>query len=205
MPYAVADLCFEDQVERAFDACLQHYGHVDALFNCAGISGRRFGDGPLHECSLEGWRTTLEVNLQSMFLMSRAVLRHWMESRRRGAILNMASVVAESPEPKHFATHAYATSKGAVFSLTRALASYYAPHGIRVNAISPGLVRTPMSQRAQSDSDLLKYMESKQALSRGMMEPEEIARTALFLLSDDSKHITGQVVSIDGGWSVTPI
>jgi NAD(P)-dependent dehydrogenase (short-subunit alcohol dehydrogenase family) len=137
--------------------------------------------------------------------MSRAVLRHWMERHSGGSILNMASVVAKSPEPKHFATHAYATGKGAVCSLTRALAAYYAPHGIRVNAISPGLVRTPMSLRAQSDPELLQYMESKQPLSRGMMEPEDIARLALFLLSEDSRNITGQIVGIDGGWSVTSI
>ena len=109
---------------------------------------------------------------------------------------------AMSPEPEHFATHAYAASKGAVIALTTAMASYYFRHGIRVNAIAPGLVRTPMSARAQGDSALLAFMAGKQSLSGGMLEPDDIADAALFLLSDRARHITGVVLTVDGGWAV---
>ena len=120
----------------------------------------------------------------------------------RGAILNMGSVSAEFPEPRHFATHAYAAGKGAVVALSKSMAAYYAPHLIRVNVIAPGLVRTPMSARAQGSPELLEFMRRKQPLTDGMMEPDNIARTALFLLSDDARAISGDVVKVDGGWSV---
>jgi NAD(P)-dependent dehydrogenase (short-subunit alcohol dehydrogenase family) len=197
------DLRDESGVERALQTCLARFGRVDALFNVAGISGRRFGDGPVHECSLEGWEVTLATNVRSMFLMCRAVIRYWLASQQEGAILNMASVLAFSPDATHFATHSYAASKGAVISLTRAMAAYYAPHKIRVNAIAPALVRTPMSIRAQSDPAVVEYVAQKQPLSGGMLEPCEVAKAALFLLGKDSRYITGQVMTIDGGWSVS--
>lgn len=196
----IADLREEQAVDAAVAACLDRHGHIDALFNVVGISGRRFGDGPLHECSLEGWRTVMESNVTTAFLLSRAVLRHWLATKAEGAILHMTSVSAFSPEPQHFATHAYAASKGSLISLTQAMAAYYAPHGIRVNAIAPGLVRTPMSRRAQEDPEILSFIEHKQPLSGGMLDAADVARAALFLLGEESRHITGQVLAVDGGW-----
>lgn len=197
---AIADLRDPDAVREAVDACLKQHGRIDALFNVAGISGRRFGDGPLHEATLEGWNTVLESNVTTAFLLSKCVLLHWLETGRGGAILNMASVLAFSPEPRHFATHAYAASKGALISMTQSMASYYAPHGIRVNAVAPGLVRTPMSQRAQQNPEILDFIARKQPLSDGMLDAVDIAEAALFLLGEESRHITGQVLSVDGGW-----
>lgn len=201
--YHACDLREEVGSAAAFDACLQRFGAVDAVFNVAGISGRRFGDGPLHECSAEGWDITLDTNVRSMFLMCRAALRYWLGAARPGVILNMASVLAFSPEPQHFATHAYAASKGAIVSMSRAMAAYYAPHKIRVNAIAPGLVRTPMSARAQSDARLMEFVARKQPLSGGMLDAADVAATALFLLGDQSRRLTGQVVGVDGGWAVS--
>src|SRR4029077_3615505 len=105
--YYAGDLREESVVAEALTACLNRFGAVDAVFNVAGISGRRFGDGPLHECSAEGWDTTLDTNVRSMFLMCRAALQYWLGAARPGVILNMSSVLAFSPEPQHFATHAY--------------------------------------------------------------------------------------------------
>lgn len=201
--FVAGDLRIESTADRAVEACLQHFGRIDALFNVAGISGRRFGDGPLHECSADGWDITLAANVRTMFLMSRAVLRHWMAESRTGAILNMTSVLAFAPEPEHFATHAYAASKGAILSLTRSMAAYYAPHSIRVNAIAPGLVRTPMSARAQSNEEVLEFVAVKQPLARGMLDASDVAEAALFLLRDRSKHITGAVLTVDGGWTIS--
>jgi len=199
----VGDLSHDGVADAAINRCLDRHGRIDALFNVAGMSGRSFGDGPLHECSEAGWDTTLANNVRSMFLVSRGVLRHFLDIGRGGAILNMASVVARSPEPEHFATHAYAASKGAVLALTRSLAAYYAPHGVRVNAISPGLVATPMSRRAQSDEAIVEFMSRKQPLANGLLPAASIAEAAVFLLSPAARHITGQEIVVDGGWEVS--
>jgi NAD(P)-dependent dehydrogenase (short-subunit alcohol dehydrogenase family) len=201
--YYACDLRDEQAVGQALTACLNRFGGVDAVFNVAGISGRKFGDGPLHECSTEGWDVTLDSNVKSMFLVCRGILRYWLGAGRSGAILNMSSVLAFAPQAQHFATHAYAASKGAIISMSRAMAAYYAPYKIRVNVIAPALVRTPMSARAQSDEQILEFIAHKQPLSGGVLEAGDVAETALFLLGEQARHITGQVVSVDGGWSVS--
>jgi NAD(P)-dependent dehydrogenase (short-subunit alcohol dehydrogenase family) len=201
--YFVGDLREPSAAEGAFADCLKNFGRLDAVFNVAGLSGRQFGDGPVHECSVEGWDKTLEANTRPTFLMCRAAVRHWLEAGCGGTILNMASVLAFSPEPLHFSTHVYAASKGAIISMSRAMAAQYAGKGIRVNVIAPALVRTPMSARAQSDPELVEFVRQKQPLSGGILEAADVAQTALFLLSERSRHVTGQVVAVDGGWSVT--
>jgi len=197
------DLTTQGAAERALEQCVALHGRVDGVFNVAGASGRSQGDGPLHECSGEGWRYTMETNLTTTFHTCRAVLRYWLEHKQPGAVLNMSSISALSPEPRYFAAHAYAAAKGAILSLTRAIAAYYAPYGIRANCIAPGLVRTPMSRRAQADPAILEFIRGKQPLSGGILEPEDVARAALFLLSEDARHITGEVLGVDGGWAVS--
>ncbi len=206
--FHVADLTEPEAVAEAVAACVAQFGRIDALFNVAGISGRRFGDGPIHECSVEGWQTTFDNNAKTTFLMCREVVNQMLnqtisENGLRGSIVNMASVLAFAPEAEHFATHAYAASKGAVISLTRAMAAYYAPHKIRVNAVAPGLVRTPMSERAQNDPAILELMKTKQPLSENLIAAEDVAQAALFLLGDKARNITGEVLTIDGGWCVS--
>ena len=205
--YRAADLTKGEEVAAAVGACVEQWGRIDGLFNVAGISGRKFGDGPLHECTEEGWDTTLDANLKSMFLMCRAVLGQMMEQEEnakgiRGAILNMASVLAFSPERNFFAAHAYAASKGAIVSMSKAAAAYYAPHKIRVNAIAPALVETPMSKRAGEDAEIMAFMRKKQPLA-AMMTAEDVAGMAVFLLGDAARAITGDVVSVDAGWCVS--
>jgi NAD(P)-dependent dehydrogenase (short-subunit alcohol dehydrogenase family) len=143
-----------------------------------------------------------------MFLMCREVIRQMLaqpvsENGLRGTILNMASVLGFSPEPKFFATHAYAASKGAIIGMSRSMAAYYAPHKIRVNVIAPSLIRTPMSQRAQEDPEIRALMKTKQPLCEDLIEAEDVARAALFLLGDDARVITGDVLTVDAGWSVS--
>ena len=206
--YHVADLTRSGEVAAAVESCLARHGRVDALFNVAGVSGRSFGDGPVHECSEEGWEITMETNVKSVFLMCRAVIRRMLEqpvaeSGMRGSILNMSSALALSPEPKFFATHAYAASKSAIIGLTQAMAAYYAPSKIRVNAVAPGLTRTPMSLRAQQNHDLLEFMKTKQPLSEDLIEADDVARAAVFLLSDDARNVTGEVLGVDAGWRMS--
>jgi NAD(P)-dependent dehydrogenase (short-subunit alcohol dehydrogenase family) len=192
----------------AAQAVVDQVGPIDALFNVAGVSGRKWGDGPLHECTPEGWDATLDSNVKSMFLMCKAALGRMMgqpvaPNGLRGTILNMASVLGFAPQAQHFATHAYAASKGAILGMSRSMAAYYAPLKIRVNAIAPALVRTPMSLRAQGDPEILGLLKTKQPLTEGLIEAEEVARAALFLLGDDSRRITGDTLLVDAGWSVS--
>jgi len=203
-----AELTDPAAVDAVVQACVARYGRIDALFNVAGISGRRFGDGPLHECTVEGWEVTLDTNVKSQFLMCRAVLNQLLAQPiradgSRGAILNMASVLGFAPEAKHFATHAYAASKGAIIGLSKSMAAYYAPHKIRVNVIAPALIRTPMSARAQQNPVILDYMKVKQPLAEDLIEADEVAHAALFLLGDQARYITGDVLTVDAGWTVS--
>jgi len=203
-----ADLTDEDAVEAAVAACVEMLGRLDAVFNVAGISGRRVGDGPLHELTLEGWETVLTANATSHFLVSRAAVRQMLRQERdaiglRGTILNMSSVLARRPSPRFFATHAYAASKGAIEAFSLAAAASYAPEGIRINVIAPALVATPMSRRAQEDPAIRAYLAEKQPLTSGVIDADEVTGTALYLLSDDSRAVTGQVIAVDAGWSIS--
>lgn len=206
--FHAADLVEPGAADAAVQACARLHGRIDAVFNVAGISGRRFGDGPVHECSDEGWEATLEANLTSMFRVCRAAVRVLLAQDPgpdglRGSLLNMASVLALSPQSRHFATHAYAASKGAIVSMSRAMAATYAPEKIRVNVIAPALVRTPMSARAQADPAVLELMKTKQPLAGDLIDAEDVARAALFLLGPDSRAVTADVLTVDAGWSVS--
>lgn len=209
--FHVADLTIESEVIAAVQKCAAQYVRVDALFNVAGISGRRYGDGPIHECTVEGWNATLDANAKSVFLVCRETIKLMLkqsigENGLRGTILNMGSILGGiSPEPKHFATHAYAASKAAIAGLSRSMAAYYAPHKIRINVIAPSLVRTPMSLRAQEDQEIIEYMKVKHPLGEEMVDAEDVARAAMFLLGDDSRRITGDVLTVDAGWCVTNV
>ena len=206
--YLAADLSQDDAAERAVAACVERYGRLDAAFNVAGMSGRRFGDGPAHEATPAGWDATVDTNARSAFLSCRAQIGQMLRQEPgadglRGTVLNMASVLAFSPSPGLFSTHAYAASKGAIVAMTKAMAASYAPSRIRVNAIAPGLTRTPMSRRAQEDERILAFAAAKQPLVGGMLEAEDVARAAAFLLGPAARAITGEVLTVDGGWSVT--
>jgi NAD(P)-dependent dehydrogenase (short-subunit alcohol dehydrogenase family) len=203
-----ADLRREDEVEAAFAAFDARVGRLDAVYSVAGISGRRFGDGPLHETTLEGWTTVIEANATSQFLVARAGVRRMLgqdpdPAGTRGAVLLMSSALATHPAPAFFATHAYAASKGAIESLARSMAAHYAPHGIRVNVVAPSLIATPMSRRAQDDPAILAYLERKQPLAGGPIAADAVTATALHLLSPESAMVTGQVVAVDAGWGVS--
>ncbi len=206
----VGDLTAANAGESVVAQCLSKFGRVDALFNAAGLSGRRYGDGPVDDCTDEGWDLTLTHNLKITFLMCRAVIRRMLqqevaETGIRGAILNIGSVLETSPEPRHFAHHAYAAAKGGVVALSRAMAAYYAPQKIRVNVIAPALVRTPAVQPLEGDQELSQFLSKKQVLTNGLFDAEEVARAALFLLSADSRPVTGEVLHVDGGWSLAGV
>jgi NAD(P)-dependent dehydrogenase (short-subunit alcohol dehydrogenase family) len=114
-------------------------------------------------------------------------------------------VLVEAPEPRHFATHAYAAAKGAVEAMSRSMAAYYAPHGIRINVVAPGLASTPAAERTHATPELQEFVRKKQPLTGGMIDVEDVARAALFLLGAGSRAITGQVLTVDAGWRLTGV
>jgi NAD(P)-dependent dehydrogenase (short-subunit alcohol dehydrogenase family) len=192
-----------EQVERLFADAVARLGGLDVLYHLVGGSGRRLGDGPLHECSEEGWGATLDANLTSTFLTNRAAVRHFLGQSQPGVILNMASVLSIAPSPHHFDTVAYAASKGGVIALSRLAAARYAPDSIRVNVLAPGLIDTPMSTRAVRDETIRRFLRTKQPLGGGPGQPEDCSDAAVFLCSDAARFITGIVLPVDGGWCVS--
>jgi len=194
------DLTDESAVRDTIKRIAETWGVLHGLFNVAGGSGRRFGDGPVDSATLEGWHATLDLNLTSMFLMCKYATPHLLETR--GAVVNLGSVLGLVGGDEDFATHAYAAAKAGVVGLSRAMASYYAPRGLHVNVIAAGLIATPMSQRAQSDEHILSRLPQLQPLTGTLGTPDDIAATAAFLLSDDARFLTGAVLPVDGGWTV---
>jgi len=189
---------------RAIDIALDQFGAFHALYHVAGGSGRRRGDGPLHEISDDGWDFTLQLNLTSLFYSNRAAAKQFLKQGGGGAVLNMGSVLGFSPSPRFFATHAYAATKAAIVGLTRSSAAYYAPHDIRFNVIAPALVETPMARRAAGDEAILSFIATKQPLAGGRIgAPADLDAAVVYLLSDGARFVTGQVLAIDGGWSVS--
>jgi NAD(P)-dependent dehydrogenase (short-subunit alcohol dehydrogenase family) len=195
----VVDLTRPDEVAARVREVNETFGTLDGVFNVAGGSGRRYGDGPVHACTVEGWDFTLQLNLTSMFLVCKHALEYMMPAQQ-GVIINLASVLALGGHAA-FATHAYAASKGAIISFSRAMAVYYAPYHIRVNVIAPGLIDTAMSQRAQQDEHILALLPGLQPLTGALGRPEDIAHLAAFLASDAAQFITGVVIPVDGGWT----
>lgn len=190
--------------DLAIDRALARFGSFDGLYHVAGGSGRRFGDGPLHEVTDAGLDQTLDLNLKSVILSNRAALRRWVNAGQSGVILNMASVLGYSPAPRYFATHIYAAAKAAIIGFTRSAAAYYAPQNIRLNVIAPALVDTPMAQRAVHNPDILSYIRTKQPLDGGRVGvPEDLDAAAVWLMSNAARFVTGQVIAIDGGWTVS--
>lgn len=182
----------------------ERFGAFDALYHVAGGSGRRLGDGPLHEVTDAGVPATLGLNLNSVIYSNRAAVRQFLAQGTGGAVLNMGSVLGWSPSPKYFATHVYAATKSAIIGFTKSAAGYYATRGIRLNVIAPALVETPMARRAAEDGEILNFIRTKQPLDGGRIgRPDDCDGAAVYLLSDAARFVTGQVLAVDGGWTVS--
>lgn len=199
-----ADAMHAETALQAIDVCIKKFGGFDGLYHVAGGSGRKMGDGPLHELSLEGWNKTLELNLTSLMLSNQAAINQFLKQGLGGSILNMGSVLGFSPSPEHFSTHAYAAAKSAVIGFSKSVAAFYATNNIRVNVIAPALVETPMAQRAASDETVLSFIKTKQPLDGGRIgRPEDLDGLAVYFMSDQSVFTTGQVIAVDGGWALS--
>jgi NAD(P)-dependent dehydrogenase (short-subunit alcohol dehydrogenase family) len=198
------DAAQPDTASQAIELCIKKFGGFNGLYHVAGGSGRKFGDGPLHEMTLDGWNQTISLNLTSLMLSNQAAINSFMDRKISGSILNMGSVLGYAPSPKYFVTHAYAATKAAVIGFTKSIAAYYATYNIRINVLAPALVETPMAQRAAQDDLIMRFIKTKQPLDGGRIgQPEDLNGAALYFMSDFSNFTTGQVLAVDGGWSIS--
>jgi NAD(P)-dependent dehydrogenase (short-subunit alcohol dehydrogenase family) len=195
-----ADLTNAAEAEAAVAAAVERHGRLDVVVTAAGISGRRYGDGPAHTCTEEAWDRVLAGNLKSVFLTCKYAIPHLIEAGA-GSIVNISSVVGVVGGDEDFATHAYGASKGGVVALTRGIAVYYAPQGVRCNVICPGVIDTPMAFRSVGDSRIRTRLRDLQPLTGEPGLPEDVAAAALYLASPDSAFVTGAVLPVDGGWT----
>jgi len=189
-----ADLSRPDDCAAVVAAAVRAFGRLDVLLNNAGVGTMVVG-GTVESITLEHWDLAQDVNVRAMYLVSRAAVPHLRSAG--GAIVNIASVSAFRGSMDR-PSHAYAASKGAVLSLTRAMAASYGRDGIRVNAICPGTIRTRLTV------DIVDRVEQAAKEGHGIPlgrvgEPEDIARCALFLASDDASFISGAHIIADGG------
>jgi NAD(P)-dependent dehydrogenase (short-subunit alcohol dehydrogenase family) len=191
-----ADVTSEDEVGHAVDAALARFGKIDVLVNNAGICWT----GPALDMPLDTLRAMLRVNVEGVFIVSRAVLPHMM-ARHSGSVVNLASWAGKTGNA-YFA--GYSASKFAVIGLTQALAREMAPHGIRVNAICPGIVVDTAMRSAleaqQRQYGLPQTAEREKSIPLGRVSvPDDVARVAAFLASDEAAYITGESINLSGG------
>jgi NAD(P)-dependent dehydrogenase (short-subunit alcohol dehydrogenase family) len=188
------DVTDESQVTAAFDDVVARHGRVDILFNNAGIALRR----PTTELSLDDWNKVVGVNMTGVFLCAREAARRMLAGGRGGRIINTASIMGLSGGGL-YPNISYQATKGAVVNMTRALAVEWARQGIRVNAIAPTWVRTPLIRAITENPDVLKRIEDITPMGR-IAEPEELVGAVLFLASRASAMVTGHVLAVDGGF-----
>ena len=172
---------------------------IDVLVNAAGISGRRLGDGPVEECTEEAWDAVLDTNLKSVFLCCKHAIPR-LRAAGGGAIVNVSSVLGLVGGDEDFATHAYAASKAGIVGLSRAIAVHYARERIRCNVVAPGLIATPMSERAQGDERIRARLARAAAADRRLRHARRTSR-ARRSTSRPPPFVTGAVLTVDGGWT----
>ena len=181
-------------VATAFAAVVARYGRVDVLFNNAGIAVR----APTTELTLANWNKVVAVNMTGVFLCAREAARHMLAAGRGGRIVNTASIMGVSGGGL-YPNISYQATKGAVVNMTRALAVEWARQGIRVNAIAPTWVRTPLTRAITEKPELVRRIEELTPMGR-LAEPDEMVGAVLFLASRASAMVTGHVLAVDGGF-----
>ena len=188
------DVASPESATRFIEAAETTLGRLDVLVNSAGI--REIV--PVLDLSFEEWQRVISVNLSGTFLPSQAFARRLVSQGKAGRIVNLASVLGLMAAPKRAA---YTASKHGVVGLTRQMALELGEKNIRVNAVAPGVVRTPLTERYFQDPEQAQTIRDVHALGR-WAEPQEIATAILFLAAEENGFITGTVLTVDGGWTI---
>ena len=188
------DVTKKQEIEKMVKDVVDKFGKVDILVNNAGIAAFK----PFLEMTEEEWDRTLDINLKGYFLCSQACAKE-MVKQKSGTIINIASVAMGQVGIGFSTLVHYCASKGGIVGMTEALAAELAPYNIRVNAVSPGMIETPMMDPIKQDPKTMEAMLAKVPMNR-VGKPEEVSELVLFLASDKSSYMTGSVVVIDGGW-----
>ncbi|MBW1759900.1 MAG: glucose 1-dehydrogenase [Deltaproteobacteria bacterium] len=185
-----------NQRQEMLDQALKAYGKVDVLVNNAATNPHF---GPMLTIDGGAWDKTFEVNVKGYFGMIQLVAGHLQERKAKGSIVNVASVVGTMAAPMQ---GVYAMTKAAVISMTKTLAMELGGAGIRVNAIAPGLIETKFAQALVDNDEIRSSILQRTAAGR-VGQPRDIAGGAVYLASDESDYVTGDVMVIDGGWTLT--
>jgi len=192
------DVAEPADVRRAVERTVAAFGKLNVLYNNAGIFWAGKGDGLVHELADEMWEKIVGVNLKGVYLCCKFAVPELIKAGG-GSIVNISSLAGTRGAPR---AHAYSAAKGGVIALTYAMAAAYAPQNIRVNAIAPGVIDTPINQPGwEADPEKLPNTLKRIPLGR-VGQPEDVVRLGIFLASDESAWITGTVQRVDGGMSI---
>lgn len=188
------DVTDEKAVAGFIETAASRLGHIDVLVNSAGLRQVK----PVLELSLQDWNRVMGVNITGVFLCSQAFARHLVRAGRPGAIVNLASTLGVMAGTERTA---YVASKHAVVGLTKEMAMELGEKGIRVNAVGPGAIRTPLSESSFQDPEYVRRIRSIHSGLGRWGETHEIAKAILFLASDDASFVAGTTLLVDGGWT----
>lgn len=190
------DMSREESAQLLLDAAVNHFGRLDIMVNNAGMEV----PAPSHEMTLENWQRIIDVNLTGYFLGARAALKYFVDNKIKGNVINLSSVHEQIPWPTF--AH-YAASKGGIKMLNQTLALEYAPLGIRVNAIGPGAINTPINKEKMNDPEKKAALEK--IIPMGYAgEPKVVSSAAAWLASSESSYVTGITLFVDGGMTLYP-
>lgn len=185
------DVSKEDDIEHMVAETVSAYGKLDIMFANAGI-----GDmAPAHELEFDQWQRVIEINLTGVFLSNKHAIKQMLNQKTGGSIINNASILGHVGQPN---ITAYTAAKGGVVNMTRSLGVTYAKEGIRVNAVCPGYIKTPLLSSAPQE--MLDQLQAMHPIGR-LGEAEEIAKAVLFLASDDASFVVGANLLVDGGYT----
>ncbi len=201
--YVEANVCFEEEVAALMQSAVDEFGRIDTVVAAAGVSSANYVSGttmqqldhPLVDQPLEDWNRVLQINLTGVMLTDRLAARHMIARGDGGTIVNIASTAARTALP---GAVDYCVSKAGVAMLTHAFAMEVAEHNIRVNAIGPGFIETPMTQGLQNDEEGARMMVDMTPMGR-LGQPVEMANTALYLACAESSYTTGATLYPNGG------
>lgn len=191
-----ANVATEEGNASLLKAALDNFGDLDVWVNNAGMETK----SPTHELSLEDWNRVISIDQTGVFLGSKTALNYFESKNKKGNIINMSSVHEQIPWPTF---SSYAAAKGGVKMFTKTIAMEYAKDGIRVNAIGPGAINTPINAKKFADKEQYDQTVSMVPMDR-IGKPEEVAAGAAWLASDESSYVTGVTLFIDGGMTLYP-